>query len=347
MFAEDQVIRYADVGGHSVAWSSVGSGPPLVVGGWWSSNLELDWTDPLFRRFVGVIAEHRTVVRYDRLGTGLSDRRAPVATTLDQELTTLTGVIEQLNAPQLALFGASSGGPVIGAFAALHPQQVSHLVMYGSYANGASIAPPAARDTLLATVDQHWGIGSRVLTDLFLPDATAEERAAYARFQRDSASKDVALTSLRTVFELDGSAYLDRIETPTLVLHRKNDTAIPFALGKDLASRIPGARFVELVGSNHFPWRGEADAVAAELLRFLGVPVAVASVSRSEPTGQLSEREREILRCVARGMTDQQIAAELFLSVHTVHRHVANIRSKLGVASRAAAASSATQQGLL
>jgi len=62
---EDQVIRHADVGGTSVAWSSIGSGPPLVIGGWWSSHLELDWQEPAFRSFVGRLAEHHSVIRYD------------------------------------------------------------------------------------------------------------------------------------------------------------------------------------------------------------------------------------------------------------------------------------------
>jgi pimeloyl-ACP methyl ester carboxylesterase/DNA-binding CsgD family transcriptional regulator len=342
---EDQVIRYADIGGPAVAWSSVGSGPVLVIGGWWSSHLELDWRDPLFREFVGMLAQHRTVVRYDRVGTGMSDRSVPLTTTLEQELDTLTRLIDAIGADRVDLMGASSGGPVVAAYAAAHPDRVDHVVMYGSYLRGSSIATPAARDTLLGVVEHHWGLGSRVFADMFLPDASATEREAFAEFQRDSATRETALASLRTVFALDGSPYASAIVAPTLVVHRRDDRAIPFALGRELAREIPGATFVALDGLNHLPWRGDARALADVILGFLGVAVdrQPAPTARAE----LSARELEVLALVARGLTDQEIAAELVLSAHTVHRHVANVRTKLGVASRAAAAVWATENGLI
>lgn len=345
MQPDDQLIRYAEVDGHALAWSAVGTGPPLVIGGWWSSHLELDWRNARFRRFVGRLAEHRTVIRYDRPGTGASDRGALPARSLHEELATLESLVDAAAGDRrIALFGASSGAGVASLFAARHPQQVDHLVLYGSYARGVDLAPPAARQTMLGIVEQHWGLGSRVLADLFLPDATAEERAEFVVFQRRSASPAVALASLRAVYDFDSTGHLGDVLAPTLVLHRRDDRAIPFALGRDVASRIRGARFVALEGDDHFPWRGDADAVARETLAFLGAPIAAAPDGPdrgSQAPGaapRLTEREREVLRLVARGETDAEIAARLMLSSHTVHRHIANIRTKLGVPSRAAAA---------
>jgi pimeloyl-ACP methyl ester carboxylesterase/DNA-binding CsgD family transcriptional regulator len=353
---EDQLIRYVEVDGRAIAWAAVGSGPPLVIGGWWSSHLELDWRNPRFRRFVGRLAEHRTVIRYDRPGAGVSDHGALPARSLEEELATLEALVDAAAGDRrIALFGASSGAGVASLFAARHPQQVDHLVLYGAYARGVDLAPPAARQTMLGIVEQHWGLGSRVLADLFLPDATAEERAEFVVFQRRSASPAVALASLRAVYDFDSTGHLGDVLAPTLVLHRRDDRAIPFALGRDLASRIRGARFEALEGDDHFPWRGDAEAVARETLAFLGAPVAATApaVGGSDRAGsaagspRLTEREREVLRLVARGETDAEIAARLVLSTHTVHRHIANIRTKLGVPSRTAAAAWALRNDVI
>lgn len=351
MQPEDQVIRYAELDGRSIAWSAIGEGPPLVVGGWWSSHLELDWRNARFRRFVGQLAQHRTVIRYDRPAEGLSDRTAPPAHSLDEELATLEALIDEAapGSSTIELFGASSGGGVASLFAARHPQRVARLLLYGTYARGVDLAPPAAREAMLAIIAQHWGLGSRVLADLFLPEATAEERAEFVEFQRRSASRDVALASLRAVYDFDSTGHLGDVLAPTLVMHRRNDRAIPFALGKDVASRIRNARFVALEGVDHFPWRGDADAVVRQTLGFLGVAADASTTAAGATSGpaHLTDREREVLRLVARGETDAEIARHLVLSTHTVHRHIANIRTKLGVPSRTAAAAWALRNDVI
>lgn len=337
---EDQVIRYADIGGTSVAWASVGDGPPLVIGGWWSSHLELDWADRRFRHFAGLLAEHRTLIRYDRPGTGLSDRAVAPITSQEQELRLLEQLVAAVAGEgPIELLGASSGSIVAAGFAAAHPDRVRNLVVYGGYARGSELGPPAARESMLALIGSHWGLGSRVLADLFLPGATAQERAEFAEFQRRSATSAVAQASLRAVYAFDATEILPLVRVPTLVAHRSDDRAIPFALGRDVARRIPGARFEALEGDEHFPWRGDADALARVILRFLGIAQPEPDVPAR--AGDLTEREREVLVLVARGLTDSEIARELVLSPHTVHRHVANIRLKLGAGSRAAAVAAA------
>ena len=347
MEPEDQVVRHTDIDGTTVAWASIGSGPPLMIGGWWSSHLDLDWEDPGFRAFVGRLAEHRSVIRYDRPGSGASDRHAPLPADADEEYAVLTGVLDAVGADSYALLGASSGCAVASAFAARQPDRTEALILYGGYVRGTDIAPPSAREAMLSIVEQHWGLGSRVLADVFLPGADDRERERFAVFQRRSASRDVAAASLRSAYSFDSSAHLADIHTPTLVLHRRDDRAIPFALGRDLADHIDGARFVALDGVDHFPWRGDTDAVADEIIRFLGgeVPERVAVPEPGEI--RLSEREREILALIAKGHTDARIAQDLVLSAHTVHRHVANIRTKLGVPTRAAAAAWAKDQHVI
>ncbi|WP_420821828.1 alpha/beta fold hydrolase [Pseudonocardia broussonetiae] len=348
-----QQVRFTRVDGHPVAWSAVGTGPPLVIGGWWSSHLELDWRDPAFRALVELLARHRTVVRYDRPGTGLSGRDAPPPAELDAEVAVLDGVLDAVAAAlgpgPVALWGASSGAPVAAALAARHPARVAALVLYGSYADGSRIAPPRARAALVELVAHHWGLGSRALTDLFLPGAAPAEREAFARFQRASAAPADAARSLAAVYAFDVRDALPRVTAPTLVLHRADDRAIPVALGREVAALVPGAVFTALEGTEHFPWRGDAGAVARAVLGFLGVgatapdgpPPALAAV------GGLSGRELEVLRLVAQGRADREIARLLVLSPHTVHRHVANVRAKLDLPSRAAAAAFAVREGLI
>jgi pimeloyl-ACP methyl ester carboxylesterase/DNA-binding CsgD family transcriptional regulator len=344
----DQVVHHATFDGRSVAWSTVGSGPALVIGGWWSSHLGLDWQDPAFRRFVERLGATSTVVRYDRPGTGLSDRVGPPPAELDEEVAVLAAVVESVGQPRVRFLGASSGCPVAATYVARNPDRVDRLVLYGGYANGSDIASPTARETMVDVVERHWGLGSRVLADVFLPGANGRERDAFASFQRRSAPRAVAANALRAVYAINASGELPQITRPTLVLHRRGDRAIPFALGRDLADRIPASTFVELAGDEHFPWRGDAGALVGMVERFLGGREVIVPAASTPATGTtLTERELEVLGLVARGLTDAEIADRLVLSVHTVHRHVANIRTRLGVPTRSAAAAWATDQGLL
>ncbi|MEV5712951.1 alpha/beta fold hydrolase [Amycolatopsis mediterranei] len=342
---QDQVVRFT--GGPSdrpLAWATVGAGPPLVVGGWWCGHLELDWQNPVFRRFAGLLGDRFTLVRYDRPGVGMSDAAGPLVTSLAEEVAALSAVVDAAG-ERVTLFGGSSGGCAAMAYAAAHPDRVERLVLYGSYARGAEIAPAEARDSLLAVVGRHWGVGSRVLADLFLPTAAPAERDEFVRFQRASLTAEKAARSLAAVYEFDVRAELGAIEVPTLVLHRRDDRAIPFALGQDVAARIPGAAFVPLDGTDHLPWRGDVDGLVRAVREFLGAGRAARRAG--SPRHELSERELDVLRLVAHGLSDQEIARRLGISAHTAHRHVSNIRGKLGVSSRAAAAAHAATAGLL
>jgi DNA-binding CsgD family transcriptional regulator len=137
------------------------------------------------------------------------------------------------------------------------------------------------------------------------------------------------------------------------VVHRREDRAIPYALGREVAAGIPGAALSPVDGRAHFPWAGDGGSV----IRALRATPAGDGAARPEPTGGaaaaagaddlLSPREREVLALVARGHSDRAIAEQLIVSPHTVHRHVANIRAKLGAGSRAAAVAEAARLGLL
>ncbi len=353
MSSHEQLVRFAELDGRRVAWAAVGEGPPMVMGGWWMSHLELDWRNRRFRDFITALARYRTVVRYDRPGTGLSDRDGAPPMSLDAEVEVLAGVVGAVGAESVVVFAGSAGGPIAARYAAEHPRQVERLVLYGSYLNGARIADPSAREMLLNLIRRHWGLGSRVLADVFIPGATAAERDEFVTFQRDAAPADLAARLLEATYAFNVEDSAAEIRSPTAVLHRKHDRAIPFELGRQLAARIPGAAFIAFEGADHLPWYGDAAAVARAALEFAGVDrprvelAAPADASRAAADTDLSARELEVLRLVAEGLSDAEIAERLVLSPHTVHRHVANIRTKLGLASRAAAAAHAARLGLV
>jgi pimeloyl-ACP methyl ester carboxylesterase/DNA-binding CsgD family transcriptional regulator len=332
----EQEIRFLHSELGAFPCASVGSGPRLVLPCWWIGGVEEQWEWRGFREFVGALAREHTVVRYSR-----ADAAPPMA-DLALEVRLLECVIAAVGEP-VSLFGASSGACAAMALAAERPELVDRIVLYGGYADGARIASPEIRSSLVSLVRDNWALGARVLADLFMPDATADERDWFARVERRSASAATAAAWLQTVYELDVSAELARVRAPTLVLHRRDDRAIPVALGRDLAAGIPGARFVPLEGRDHLPWIGDVGSVLRPTLAFLGAVRAEESADGSP----LSDREREILGLVARGLSNGEIAAQLVLSPHTVHRHVANLRRKLRQPSRAAAVAEAARLGLI
>jgi pimeloyl-ACP methyl ester carboxylesterase/DNA-binding CsgD family transcriptional regulator len=323
------------IDGQDVAYTAVGAGPPLVIGGWWCSHLVLNWQDAAFRDYISQLARHHTVIRYDQPGRGASEPGDP-PTDLEHETAVVLGLFDKLGLDRADLLGASSGGGIAAAFAASHPERVAHLVLYGAFAHGEEIAPASARQAMLEAVAGHWGLGSRLLADIFVPGASSAERDQFAAFQRQSARREQAHDALAATYRLDAREALSRIKVPTTVLHRRDDRAVPFALGVDIAKRVPHASFVALEGEDHFPWLGDAAGVADATLRGLGHHVPVRPPAPGPQA--LTARELEILTLVAQGLTDAQIGERLTLSPHTVHRHVANARVKLGVRSRAAAA---------
>ncbi len=331
------------MGGRRLGYEVVGDGALVLAPAWWVSHLEEDRRNPAFAHFWTAVGEGRTVVRYDRFGVGVSDRDLrDEDLTVDGEVEVICALLDELGAEKLSLFGGSSGGCAAIAFAARYPERVERLALYGSYAEGPAITTPAVGEAIAAAVRSHWGIGSRLLSDIFLGEVSGAEQNEFARFQREAASAETAARLLEQVYRNDVRDQLPLVKAPTVVVHRRDDRAIPYSLGREVAAGIAGARLVPLAGSAHFPWNGDADIVARVLRT--GRENGVAEESAA---GLLSRREREVLELVAQGFNDREIAEQLILSPHTVHRHVANIRDKLGHGSRTAAVAEAARLGLL
>jgi pimeloyl-ACP methyl ester carboxylesterase/DNA-binding CsgD family transcriptional regulator len=321
-----------------------------VLPAWWVSHVVEDWHFVPFRRFMEGLADGRTVVRYDRVGTGLSDReRQPKTFNRDFEVATLCAVLDELALDRVTLLGISCGSCTAASFSANWPERVDRLVLYGGYADGHTLGSPRARTGMVDLVRSHWGLGSRLLADVFGPNWSIEERALFTEMQRVSADAEVAASLLELIYNTDIREDLVRVRSRTLVVHREHDQAMRLACAREVAALLTNAELVTLAGNTHLPWHGDGDAVLRAVAPFLGItaPPALLNEPEASRLRDLSGREREVLALVAQGLSDGQIAEELVISPHTVHRHVANILAKSGLPTRSAAAAHAAKAGLL
>ena len=349
-------IRFATTAdGAKLAIGTFGSGPPLVRAGTWLTHVEYDATSPLTAHWSDELARHHRYVTYDGRGCGLSDREAHDL-SLDVFVGDLEAVVDGLGLARFPLVGMSMGAPVAVAYAAKHPERVSRLVLLGGfYRSYLSAKNPDPRvleeaDVLLKSARLGWGTGNLALRQVFVAkfmgESTEAQREAFDERQRVTSSAAVAERYLRAMFALDVKDLAPRVSCPTLAFHSRGDQLIFFEQGRKLAALIPGARFVPLESKNHMPFRDEPawHALVAALRPFLAEDVGAAAAS---PATELTSRQLDVLRGVARGLTDKEIASELSLSPRTVEMHVARTLAALGCANRAEAVRKAAALGLL
>jgi pimeloyl-ACP methyl ester carboxylesterase len=317
-------IKYCRTPAGRVGYSVTGAGPPLLCDTGWVTHLTAQLELFSFGRFVERLAERFTVIRYDKPGCGLSERDA-ADLSFEGQVQAALAVADAAGAGRLRLFGASQGGQLAAAIAARHPERVDALVLFGTCASGADLAPEPIRDSIVSLMRAHWGLGSKMLTGIFIPGPTSDEADALARLSRAGASADVAGRLLEVYYETDVRPLLPAIRARTAVLHREADPATRFDLGREVATLIPGAALVPLPGTSHLFYHGEWSAVLDATLAFLGEP----------DRGKLTRRELEVAGLVAEGLTNQAIASRLSVAPRTAEAHVENIRRKLEVRSRA------------
>jgi pimeloyl-ACP methyl ester carboxylesterase len=330
-----------------IAFAVHGKGPPIVRTSTWLTHLEFDWESPIWRHWLDALGQGHSLIRYDQRGCGLSDRDVENL-SLEAFVGDLEAVVASARIDRFALLGVSGGGPVAIAYAARHPERLSHLVLYGTYARGRlrqATTPQQVEEAeaMISIVRVGWDRPSpafrRAFTTLFVPDATPEQMAWYDEMQRMSTSGEMAARLRRARSDVDVSDLAPRVAAPTLVLHARDDAVVPFEEGRRLAGLIPDARFVPLEGRNHIlladepAWAGFVSEVQA----FLGIP----AVHPAPGLPSLSPRELEVLELVAAGMTNEAIAERLYLSVRTVEHHLSNVYAKLRLSGKAARAAAA------
>lgn len=271
----DVPTRYADSDGASIAYQVHGEGPlDLVLVPGFVSHVELLWEDPKTAHFLRRLTSFARLIIFDKRGQGLSDRlgRPP---TLEESMDDLHAVMDAAGCERAALLGFSEGGPMSAFFAASHPDRVTSLVLYGTWARllWAPDHPqgikPRALERLRELFRDEWGgaVGAR----LWAPSAAddPEFRRSWARLLRQGTSPTGALDLLDLYREIDVRPVLPSVDVPTLVLHRRDDIVATAAQGRRLAEGIPGARFVELDGADHLAWIGDQDLLLDEIEEFL------------------------------------------------------------------------------
>jgi pimeloyl-ACP methyl ester carboxylesterase len=313
--------------GARIAFATAGSGPPIILVPAWTGHLELSTEISGFWPFHDRLATQHTVIRYDRWGTGLSDRDRRDF-SMDADIQVLVELADHLRLRRFAVFGPSHGGPVAVAVALAQPRRVSHLVLYATRAQALTDSDTwaAMRDLMLAD----WILSRRAMAAVALEGASAEDIEAFARLGQEAASPEVTIGLQDAAMSHDLRSVIDQVRVPTLVVQRRDDPFVSVEDARWLATRIPGATLELLDGSAHVHVVGDSAAIAERINSF-------GAGGGGRRTAQLTAREREVLQLVAEGCTNAEAAERLVLSVRTVERHLLNAYTKLNVRGRAEA----------
>jgi pimeloyl-ACP methyl ester carboxylesterase/DNA-binding CsgD family transcriptional regulator len=346
-------VRFCTPGdGVRLAYAISGKGPPLVRAPHWFTHLEYDWTNPAMRPWVEDLSRGYSLVRFDQRGTGLSSREVPEI-SFEAHVRDLEAVIDAAGFERFALLGLSQGAASAIAYAARHPERVSHLILHGGFVRGWAkrIEDPEGlekRRTQVKLIELGWGSDDpsfrQVFSTQFMPAAPIEAIRAFNDFMPLTSSSKTAAAIFEKNGLIDVQEEARRVRCPTLVVHGRGDLRIPIEEGRRAASLIPGARFLTLETRNHLmmqdepAWRQFLEAVAEFY------PSAAAGPADAFPA--LTAREREVLELIAQGLDNAQIAARLELSEKTVRNNITHIFDKIEVENRSQAIVLAREAGL-
>lgn len=267
--------RYARSGEVSIAYQVVGHGPiDLVLVPGWISNIELFWEEPNIVRFFEKLTKFSRLILFDKRGTGLSDRITEAA-TLEERMDDVRTVLDNVGSSKAALLGYSEGGTMCALFAATYPDRTAALVTIGSYARRLQAFDYpffTTKEEALKAIEAasaNWGgpVGLGIRAASVANDPIV--RQWWAKFVRMSASASAAAALQRQNIEIDVRHILSSIRVPTLVLHAKEDRAIPLGAGRYMAEHIPNAEFVEIDTLDHLPFFDKSDEFIHHIQTFL------------------------------------------------------------------------------
>ena len=245
--------KYAKSGDVHLAYRVFGDGPHdiLLVPGT-LSHVELYWELPVNEYILKRLTSFARVIVFDKRGQGLSDRVAEQS--LEERIGDVRAVLDAAGSKRATVFGWSEGGTMSLLFAATYPERTSTLVLFGSSASMKADPWAVSQeqfDLFLAAVEAHWGEG--MLVPMNAPSLRKDKAFLqwFGRLERAAASPGAIQALFRADYESDVLHVLPSIRVPTLILHRKDDSTIPVACGRDMAQKIPGAKYVELPGEDH------------------------------------------------------------------------------------------------
>lgn len=284
------ITKYAKSGNINIAYQVIGKGTnDFVYISGWVSNIDKLWEDSKISSFLAYIATFSRLILFDKRGTGLSDRVSALC-TLEERIDDICNVMDAVGSQKAILFGHSEGGTAACLFAATYPKRTVALITFGifakrKYTKNYPWAPKTKeREAFYETIKKEWGNGQKMGLEYLMPSLINDHKYYdwFAGYLRSAASPGAALALARMNTEADITNILKSIKVRTLILHRIGDRDVNIEEGKYLASRIPKAKFVELIGIDHLFWVGDTYAVIAEIENFIiGVkPMKEAIISR-------------------------------------------------------------------
>jgi pimeloyl-ACP methyl ester carboxylesterase len=261
--------RYARSGDLSIAYHVLGKGPPdLVVAPGFISHLEVEYEWPALVEFYDRLSSFCRVIRFDKRGTGLSDRVAGIATP-EERMDDVRAVMDAAGSQRATLLGISEGGPVSALFAATYPERTDALILYGSNAGPSRDRSPEEWEALATRIHDRHGTLEEARENLADVAPSLRDDPArvefLARYFRAAASPGAVVQVLRMNAALDVRNVYPTISVPTLILHRRGDRNVSVEHGRYLAEHIPGATYRELDGDDHLPWVGDSDTIIDEV----------------------------------------------------------------------------------
>ena len=345
---KDPLIQYATAeDGVRIAFWTLGDGPPLVymVGGPWN-HIEL-WEAEECRDWYKRLSKNHTLVRYDLRGTGHSERGVSDY-SIEAQMGDLRAVTDALGLQTFDLLAAADSGPVAIAYAAANPDRLSHLILWCTWPRGPGDTGSERIRAWQSLIDQDWELMTDTCAHLCFGWSGGDIGRRSAQHLRESVTHDDARRALKATGAFDITPLLAEVRTPTLVIHRREIPWLPVRVAESLAADIEGAQLTLLEGEWTAPYLGDSDAAGRAIGDFLGVEgeadsrdsdrlqaAGGAVTGTTAPSDGLTKREVEVLRLVASGSTNNEIADDLVLSVRTVERHIGNIYAKIGARGRA------------
>ncbi len=249
--------------GVRIAYTVGGEGPVLVRTIDWLNHLDFEWKSPFLRHWLSEVMRHNTLVRYDQRGSGLSDWNVHDF-SFERTVRDFEELVDAAGLERFAILGGCQGAAVGTAYAVRHPERVTKLIFYGAFANGWPSPGDGVMEqfhALLTLVRVGWGRDNpafrQLWTTLFQPDADSAQMDWLNELQRISTSPDNAVRMMQEFPRIKILDLLPKISCPTLVLHSRDDAAVPVQEGRLIAARIRGARFVELPSRSHLVTPGD------------------------------------------------------------------------------------------
>jgi pimeloyl-ACP methyl ester carboxylesterase/DNA-binding winged helix-turn-helix (wHTH) protein len=261
----NQEVTFCRTGeGINLALATVGAGVPLIKVANWLTHIEYDWESPIWSPLLQHLAERCRLVRYDGRGNGLADRDV-ADISFDAFVRDLEAVVEATGVDRAAILGISQGAAVAIAYAVLHPERVSKLILYGGYAQGRNKRGSAAEAEMarafLAILRHGWGdersAFMKAFSSVFFPNGSPQQIKWLVDLQRITTSPENAARIRNACDDIDVVDLLPKVQAPTLVIHCRHDNVAPVEQGRLMARSIPHAKFVTLDSDNHVVLAGE------------------------------------------------------------------------------------------